>query len=123
VSPFETWSYRPPYLRTGTEIKVARGTFPTEPMLFATPFGGRPAGSPPERREPIEHAIGVREISQVRVTLAESGEVTGPLQVAEQIGVATFARGSEHLMELSFDGAVRGESADFRPALPLVLHW
>jgi hypothetical protein len=120
--PFPTWSYRPPYLPTGVEILMARTASLDEPMLFALPFGRRPDAYPLEQREPIEHAIGVHEITGVRVTLVR-GEAPAPLQAAEQLGIASFIRGSEHLMELSFDRGVRGESADFRPELPLVLHW
>jgi hypothetical protein len=121
--PFETWSYRPPYLPAGMEIPVARAASPAEPMMFAIPFGRRPDAVPPQRREPIEHPIGVREITSVRVTLARGGGLTPPLHAAEQLGIARFIRDTEHLMDLSFDEASRGESADFRPELPLVLRW
>jgi hypothetical protein len=122
--PFETWSYRPPYLPAGmAEIAVARAASPAEPMLFVTPFRHQPDSASFERREPIEHAIGVREITEVRVTLVGNGALTPPLHAAEHLGIATFVQDGEHLMELSFDKALRGESADFRPELPLVLHW
>jgi hypothetical protein len=121
--PFETWSYRPPYLSAGMEIRVARTALRAEPMLFVISFGRRPDAAPLERREPIEHPVGVHEITRVRVTLAGGGACSPPLDAAEQLGVATFVAGGEHLMELSFDEGSRGESADFRPELPLVLHW
>jgi hypothetical protein len=105
------------------EIPVARAACPAERMLFAIPFGRRPDAVPPQRREPVEHPIGVREIMGVRVTLARGGALTPPLHAAEQLGIATFIRNTEHLMDLSFDEALRGESADFRPELPLVLRW
>jgi hypothetical protein len=121
--PFETWNYQPPYLANGMEIPVARATAAAEPMLFAISSGGRPDAVPPDRREPIDHVIGVREITAVRVTLAGSRALTPTLQAVERLGIATFVRGTEHLMELSFDDASRGMSADFRPELPLVLYW
>jgi hypothetical protein len=41
----------------------------------------------------------------------------------ERLGIATFVAGREPMMALSFDGGSRGESADLRPDLPLVLAW
>src|SRR3712207_2130981 len=42
VPPFATWEYRPPYLPPELHIDVASNTSSSEPMIFATPFGGRP---------------------------------------------------------------------------------
>lgn len=120
--PFETWSYRPPYLRAGLEIPVARTLSFAEPMLFSSPFAIRPDASP-DRREPTDHTNGLREISRVRVTLADGTALSPSLRAIEQLGVAAFVGGREPLMELSFDGATKGESADLRPELPLLLCW
>jgi hypothetical protein len=121
--PFETWSHRPPYLPTGIEIAVAASTSPGEPMLFAISFGGQPDAAPPDRREPIEHPLGVREITDVRVTLTGDGPFTPSLHAAQQLGIASFVRDRDHLMEVTFDNASRGEAADLRPRLPLTLRW
>jgi hypothetical protein len=48
--PFATWEWRPPYLPPETRIDVAAGTTASEPLVFATPFGGRPDALPEERR-------------------------------------------------------------------------
>jgi hypothetical protein len=121
--PFPTWSYRPPYLPAGTAIPIAEGTPPTEPMLFANPRGRRPDAEPPERRQPLDHPAGAREIRAARVTLPGAGERSAALQAVERLGVVTFAAGDEHLLELWFDGARQDRSADLRPDLPLALHW
>jgi Glyoxalase-like domain len=122
ASPFESWSYHPPYLPAGQEILVARTSL-AEPLLFMAPVGHRSDASPPVRREPIEHANGLREISGVRVTLTGGTRLSLSLRVMEHLGIATFVQGREHLMELSFDKVVRGQSIDLRPELGLVLRW
>jgi hypothetical protein len=38
-------------------------------------------------------------------------------------GLAQFRAGPEYFVELSFDGELQGQQADFRPLLPLVFHW
>lgn len=121
--PFETWSYRPPYLPAGVEIPVARAASLAEPMVFSIPFGGRPDTFPPERREPIEHPLGIRELREVRITLTEGTVLAPSLRALEALGIARFVHGSEPLMELSFEGARTGGTLDLRPELPLVLRW
>jgi hypothetical protein len=105
------------------EIPVARTASLVEPMLFTIPFGGRPDAYPPERQEPLDHALGVRELTGVRVTMPGRGVCSPPLRAVERLGIAVFVQGGEHLLELSFDGGWRGEAADLRPELPLVLRW
>jgi hypothetical protein len=120
--PFATWSYGPPYLPPGLEIPVAK-TPPAEPMLFSIPFGGRPDAYPPERREPLDHRLGVREITALRVTLPGLDALSAPLRAVERLGIARFIPGDEPLIEISLDHAPRGRTADLRPELPLVLRW
>lgn len=43
-----------------------------------------------------------------------------PAGVAIPIKIQT---GPAHLMELGFDGETQGQHHDFRPALPLIVHW
>jgi hypothetical protein len=120
--PFATWSYRPPYLPPGLEIPVAE-TIAAEPMLFSIPFGGRPDGYPPARREPLDHPVGVREITALRVTLPGLDTPSDPLRAVERLAIARFIPGDEPLIEISFDSAPRSRTADLRPELPLMLRW
>jgi hypothetical protein len=121
--PFETWRYAPPYLPHGVAIDIASGTAAGEPMLFINPINTRPDAFPPERREPLEHPAGIRELTAVRITVTVSAPLSSPLQTIERLGIATFVAGVAPLLELTFDRGRARRSADLRPVLPLVLQW
>lgn len=118
---FPTWSYRPSYLPETMSIEVADGSPPSEPLWFFIGFSSRPdtAG----RREPLDHGVGFREITAVRVTCIGGGELSESARRIGEEGCVAVAAGEAHLMELCFDGEHSGRRRDFRPDLPLVLRW
>jgi hypothetical protein len=118
--PFETWAYRPPYLPPGVAIEVAVGTGLREPELFYIDSSRRPDQL---GRQPIDHALPLREISRVEVRLPERGAPSTALRAAEEAGLLALRAGDAYLMELAFDGAPYGRHADLRPELPVVLRW
>jgi hypothetical protein len=121
AAPFETWSYRPPYLPTGSEIPVAVAASFAEPLLFfPRKSGGAPAAP---ARESGDHANGLRAIRKMRITVTDGAALTPAIRGVERLGIATFAQGPEPLMELFFDEATQGRSADLRPDMPLLLRW
>jgi hypothetical protein len=71
----------------------------------------------------LEHALGVREVTALRVVAPFAAPPSGVLQAAERTGAVAFRRGPEHLLEIGFDGEAQGQRSDLRPALPLVLCW
>ncbi len=121
--PFETWSYRPPYLPPGMHIDVAKGTSDGEPFLFAIPMAGRPDAVSGERRQPLDHPRGFAEITGLRITLPKSAPPSPAIGALQQAGQVSFDFGEGHLAEMEFDHGKQGGSADFRPALPLLFRW
>jgi hypothetical protein len=123
--PFATWEYRPPYLPSGLHIDVASETSKSEPMLFATPFSGRPdAKVPTEHRRLLVHPRGVGEITPVHITLPSGGTTSHAARaVVQQTGSVSFDSGSEHLAEVEFDHGEQGQGEDFLPTLPLRFRW
>ena len=121
--PFTTWEYRPPYLPPELRIDVATGTAASEPLVFATPFSGRPDTLPEERRQPLVHPKGVVEITGLRITLPRGKPISGVVRALQRAGVVSFESGNDHLAEIEFDHGSQGQSADFRPLLPLRFRW
>jgi hypothetical protein len=121
--PFATWEYRPPYLPPELHIDVATGTAASEPLVFATPYGGRPDAYHEERRQPLVHPKGVVEITGLRMTLPRGKPISGVVRALQRAGVVSFETGNEHLAEIEFDHGSKGQSADFRPLLPLRFRW
>jgi hypothetical protein len=69
-----------------------------------------------QRYSPLNSSIGVHIVCP-RI---EEGSVTLAMTHA---GVISSDAGSEHLLELEFDGNRQAKRADFRPDLPLVFKW
>jgi len=127
--PFDTWPYCPPYLPPGMSIPMATNSrIIHEPLLFCIPFGGRPDAYPADRCEPIDHPVGWREITAVRVTVSAGPEpaerdLSEPLRALQEVEGITVQTGPRHLLEIQFDGGRRKQRMDCTPALPLVCTW
>jgi hypothetical protein len=93
-----------------------------EPLVFLAPTR-RPDAEPRWASQPLVHAAGVREVSAVRLGVPGAEPLSATLRAVEATGIATFPRGSEHRLELGFDGERQGGAMDFRPHLPLVFRW
>jgi hypothetical protein len=122
--PFATWALRPPYLPEPLKLDVAENSVDTtEPLLFHMSFGNRADSYPAERRQPLEHPAGFKEITAVRITLPDAQGSSKALQATERIGLAAFISGQSHLVEVVFDHEKQGKFKDFRPELPMRFRW
>jgi hypothetical protein len=122
--PFASWEYRPPYLPENLIIAVGNNSeILTEPMLFQTPFGQRPDLFSPERAQPLEHPLGLREITRVEIVTPVSTGRSSEMQVGLDLPQVNLRVGSGYYLELGFDGERQGRQADFRPELPLLICW
>jgi hypothetical protein len=119
--PFPSWEYRPASM-PDLELHVAEDTGPEEPMWCYMEAGRSPAEAPADRRQPLDHPSGLREVSGVGIVGPRLKETSVTAAMA-RIGVIGWNAGREHLLEVSFDGALQANRMDFRPDLPLVFHW
>jgi hypothetical protein len=119
--PFETWDYRPPYLPENLAIQMAANSADARlPLVFFIAFGRRADEAEPPRRQPLAHACGLRLVTRLVVAGPHLAEVPPAQRSSSPVD---FRPASENLLEVGFDGQTRGQSHDFRPALPLVFHW
>jgi len=121
--PFPAWEYRPPYLPAPLVIHVGQGVPASEPWWFYLSFGRRPDDAGWPRSQPLDHPVGFREVTAVRLTgpgLANLSEVAREVTGAWTV---TLANATESLAEVTFDGGGQGQEADFRPLLPLMFRW
>lgn len=122
--PFATWEYHPPYLPAPVSFHVGTNAdILTEPLLFYVPFAQRPDTYPRAKRPLMEHTSGLREITRVEFISPHSESLSRELQAVAKAELVRHSAGPEYLVELGFDGELKGRTADFRPALPLVFHW
>jgi hypothetical protein len=121
--PFEGWKYEPAYLPAPMSIHIGATGEMSEPMLFYMAPGYRPDQVPPPWNQPIDHALGVREITRVTVSIPDNGGLSQALMAAVDSGVLDVRRGESHAIEIGFDGERAGRSADLGPDLPVRLSW
>ncbi len=122
--PFDHWDYRPPYLPASMSIAVGTNSAVlTEPMLFHTPFGQRPDAFAPEKAQPLDHALGLRELTRIEFISPAAAPLSAALQAVVETHLIKRRMGDEYGVELGFDGEQQHQHIDLRPALPLVLRW
>ncbi|WP_333207573.1 hypothetical protein [Microcoleus sp. SVA1B1] len=95
----------------------------TEPMLFQIPFGKRPDRYSAQKSQPLEHSLGLREITRVELVTPCGNNPSPELQAVIDTNQVKIRVGAEYFVELGFDGEVQGQQVDFRPGLPLIISW
>jgi hypothetical protein len=121
VFPFSSWQYRPASMPE-LALQIADGIGPDEPMWCYMETGRAPRDAPSERRQPLEHPSGFREVTGVRVVSPFLKEISITYAMT-RAGVISSNPGPEHVLELEFDGGCQEKRMDFRPDLPLVFGW
>lgn len=121
---FSSWAYRPPYLPETMSIAVGTNSdVLIEPMLFQTPFGKRPDQYPTEKAQPLEHIVGLREITRVELVSPADNNPSPEFQAVIDTNQVKLQVGIEYCVELGFDEEMQGQRVDFRPGLPLIVSW
>ena len=119
--PFPSWQYRSASM-PDLKLHIADVIGPEEPMWCYMETGRAPKDAPPERRQPLEHPSGFREITGVCI-VSPSLQETSVTHAMARAGVISSKIGPEHLLELEFDGGGQEKRMDFRPDLPLAFSW
>ncbi|HMT91491.1 hypothetical protein [uncultured Thiothrix sp.] len=121
-TPFPCWDYRPTYLPSHLSITMALDNPLTEPLWFVLPFGIAPALAATDKLQPLQHEKGFRQLTKVQIT-QPSALLSIAATQANTLDSFHIKKGKEQLVELSFDHEQAGLDYDFRPHLPLVMHW
>ncbi|MBD1995683.1 hypothetical protein H6G00_03460 [Leptolyngbya sp. FACHB-541] len=121
---FSSWAYRPPYLPEVLSIAVGTNSnVLTEPMLFQIPFGKRPDQYPADKTQPLEHPVGLCEMTRIELISPTADNPSPEFQAVIDTNQVRVRLGVEYCVELGFDGEVQGHQTDFRPELPLIISW
>jgi hypothetical protein len=123
-APFPTWEYRPPYLPPSWSFQVGtNASVMNEPALFYLPFSRRPDSQSAPRKQVMEHAAGLRELTRVELISPHGDHASPAFEAMLSTGVIRRRAGASQVVELGFDGESKGQVADFRPNLPIVFCW
>lgn len=120
---FATWEYRPPYAPQVSIPMAHNAAALAEPLIFATPWGGRPDQAPPQRRQPLDHPAGVDELSRLVLHTPSAAPPSDALGALVASGLLTVEPAARYALRLVFDEGRRGRTLSLAPALPLVLSW
>jgi len=113
--PFEGWKYQPKYFKAGWEFHIgSNSTNLVEPLCIYVPFYN-PSLKP-------EHPGGgiFKIISEVKIFTPSMSKTLVATSSAKRLSIK---KSDKHLMEISFNARNEGKSKDFRPAIPLIVHW
>ena len=114
--PFPGWHYQPAYFSPPKGFHVgANSQTIAEPLCFYFPF--QKPGSP--NHQPIRNPQTITEV----VIYTPSTSVDGVLKIVSQADRFFMQPASDHLMEITLNHHALGRTEDFRPTMPLVLHW
>jgi len=114
--PFPGWHYQPAYFPPPKGFHVgANSKNLREPLCFYFPF--QDPGLP--RPQPTRNAQTISEI----VISTPSTDTEGVLALASQADRLSVQSGQEHLVKITLDERALNRTEDFRPTLPLILHW
>jgi hypothetical protein len=119
---FRYWRYQPAYLPADKSVAIAAHAPLAEPMWFFLTFGGRPASATLDRRQPLLHTAGFREITRVRV-VTTAKDLSDAAKAANDVRGVEIYSGDHPLLEIGFDNEKHGLRADFQHTLPLVFNW
>lgn len=130
--PFRTWPVRAEWMPPGESLQLleppgaaSRGaSLSITPPSLAVDESARlravregSAGA-----SQLEHPIGVRQLTAVRIVAPKHGLTAAARQV-DALGAVEFRAGTDWLLELTFDGGERALTRDLRPDLPLILRY
>jgi hypothetical protein len=114
--PFPGWHYQPAYFPPPRGFHVGANSHNlAEPLCFYFPFHA--PGVP--RPQPHRNSQTISDI----VISTPATDTTGVLALASQADRLSICSGPAHLMEITLDHHNAGRTEDYRPALPLILHW
>ncbi|MEO0535290.1 MAG: VOC family protein [Cyanobacteria bacterium P01_A01_bin.123] len=114
--PFPGWHYQPDYFPPPKGFHVgANSQNLLEPLCFYFPF--HDPGVP--RPQPERNSQMITEV----VISTPSTDTHGVLALASRCNRLSIQSAREHLMEITLDHCALGCTQDFRPAMPLILHW
>jgi hypothetical protein len=79
--PFPTCDYRPPYKTDSFTLSIATNSSRvTEPLLFHSHPGKRPDCWPIERLQPLDHSLGLKELTHISLAGAYASSPSPELQ-------------------------------------------
>jgi len=127
--PFPTWQVKTEWLPPGTAIEILTPRDDTTSPSFAIPPRELAADDIEQRKRDsgvsdFSHAIGVHRITALQLIAPRAYQPIAPLRFLERERLMKpTMSGDAWTLELTFDHGAQRKERDFRPELPLVIHY
>ena len=115
--PFQTWTYKPPYLPPQLQIDIVRDTKPHEPLIFVIPFEKR------KHTRPIDHPVGIRRVTGMQIEIPSNKTFSESVKTIDSRDIVNFQAGTANLVIIECDRGKQKKARDFRPYLPLIFRF
>ena len=115
--PFKGWTYQPGYFEPPWAFHIGENSNNlNEPLCIYMPFV-----EPNTSIRNVKQDV-FKTISKVKV-FTPSDSISDVLSYTNSADRLSIEKGNQHLIEITFDDEQCGFSKDFRPDIPLVIHW
>jgi hypothetical protein len=116
-APFPGWAYHADYLSDGRYLHIGDNSVEIrEPLCVYQPFAGSRTSNASGT------GSNAHSLTRIQISLPLSRPST-PLGIAARADGLSLTFNEPHFMEVTLDGARRGQRRDFRPGLPLAIGW
>ena len=113
--PFTGWMYQPDYFKPPMSFHIGMNSSNLlEPLCIYVPF------IEPEVREVDKGTFKSLSHVKIHTTTAKLSDVLTIVNTADGLSIT---HANQHLMEITFDEKKCGLTKDFRPEIPLIIHW
>ncbi|PWC09239.1 glyoxalase-like domain protein [Brenneria roseae subsp. americana] len=120
--PFPHWQYQPSYLPAGYSIDVGIA-IPNEPLWFFLDFSGRPDQVEDEKRQPLNHPCGIRELTGIQLSIPKGNPLSLSADAVKKIDGVEINQGEIHNLTLTFDSGEQNKKITFSPEMPLTIFY
>ncbi|MEH2067287.1 MAG: VOC family protein [Nostoc sp.] len=122
--PFPTWDYHAAYLQPKASIAIASNSDNlSEPLIFISPTTKKPTDYALERRLPLVHQVGLKEITALQVILPGVQNFSAEVKTLIELGLVQFSQGNFYQLQIEFNNAKENNSRDFSPEIPILIKW
>ncbi|MCJ8313584.1 MAG: hypothetical protein HRU38_15100 [Saccharospirillaceae bacterium] len=123
--PYSGFNYQPDYLKAPMSFYIGQNAKNIqEPLCIYAPFIDPNSNGIKQNNQTFESAekSTFKKLSHVKIHICAQ-HMSDELQKVGQSDRLTVVLGQQHLIEVSFDELKCGLSKDFRPLIPLIIHW
>jgi hypothetical protein len=128
--PFSTWKIYADWMEKGTFIEMLTPkempkaiSLSISPHALSARESNETIAQDPARNAMFQHPNGARRLTGLRVVGPAADRFPPSAAYISKYGLVTFDVGSEWLLDATLDDNAQGITKDFRPDLPMVVHY